>query len=263
MLFNFATNEDDTKLDGYKKYLFIGAHPSDIEMACGGIIAALSGQGKEIHYLICTDGRYTFSGNNPNPSVLLTTRKTETRSAADFMKVKSVTILDFPNGGLFNIEDMKKAIIRKLFEIKPDIVFAPDFANSNDLNPDHFKVAHAVRESVLVASHPEIMKECNVSELTTVSAVALYWTLTPNTYFDVTEFIKVRFELLAFHSSHFPIDPGDDVSYEFQAVKESSVRDLRQNGDKIACNYAEGYRVLSKNGVGGYPAFNLHPNFCS
>ena len=46
------------KVQSFDKYLFVGPHPDDIEIGAGATVAALSAQGKNICFLICTDGRY-------------------------------------------------------------------------------------------------------------------------------------------------------------------------------------------------------------
>lgn len=44
------------KLTDFDNYLFVGPHPDDIEVACGGTVARLSQMGKKITFLIVTDG---------------------------------------------------------------------------------------------------------------------------------------------------------------------------------------------------------------
>lgn len=46
------------KLEAYRRYLFIGPHPDDIEIGAGATAARLAAGGKDVAFLICTDGRY-------------------------------------------------------------------------------------------------------------------------------------------------------------------------------------------------------------
>ena len=46
------------KLETYLRYLFIGPHPDDIEIGAGATAAKLAAEGKDVAFLICTDGRY-------------------------------------------------------------------------------------------------------------------------------------------------------------------------------------------------------------
>ena len=42
----------------FERYLFVGPHPDDIEIGAGATAARLASMGKQIAFLICTDGRY-------------------------------------------------------------------------------------------------------------------------------------------------------------------------------------------------------------
>ena len=46
------------KVQNFDRYLFVGPHPDDIEIGAGATVAALAAQGKNICFLICTNGRY-------------------------------------------------------------------------------------------------------------------------------------------------------------------------------------------------------------
>ncbi len=44
--------------ESFRRYLFIGPHPDDIEIGAGATVAALTAAGKHVSFLICTDGRF-------------------------------------------------------------------------------------------------------------------------------------------------------------------------------------------------------------
>ena len=46
------------KIESFQRYLFIGPHPDDIEIGAGATAAKLAAAGKDVCFLICTDGRY-------------------------------------------------------------------------------------------------------------------------------------------------------------------------------------------------------------
>ena len=46
------------EIEAFTRYLFIGPHPDDIEIGCGATVARLAAEGKQITFLIMTDGRY-------------------------------------------------------------------------------------------------------------------------------------------------------------------------------------------------------------
>ena len=46
------------KPEDYERYLFIGPHPDDIEIGAGATATRFAAEGKQVCFLICTDGRY-------------------------------------------------------------------------------------------------------------------------------------------------------------------------------------------------------------
>lgn len=46
------------KIESFRRYLFIGPHPTTLRSAPGATAAKLASSGKELCFLICTDGRY-------------------------------------------------------------------------------------------------------------------------------------------------------------------------------------------------------------
>ena len=45
-------------LENFDRYLFIGPHPDDIEIGAGATVSRLTALGKQVSFLICTDGRF-------------------------------------------------------------------------------------------------------------------------------------------------------------------------------------------------------------
>jgi LmbE family N-acetylglucosaminyl deacetylase len=83
-------NQDET-LD----VVAVGAHPDDIEIACGGTLAALVQQGYKVGIVDLTDGEPTPL--SPGPEV----RLQEAQQAAATLGVHKRVVLDLPNRRLF------------------------------------------------------------------------------------------------------------------------------------------------------------------
>lgn len=260
-MYNFASYKSNTQLEKYKNYLFIGPHPSDIDFACCGFVSKLISDEKIVNYLVCTKGYYATAKSNMSTEDFEKHRNLEAQRSADYLKVKSVTFLNYPNGGRYNITDIKLDIAKKIANINPDVIIAPDFANTNDLDADHIAVAQAVKQALSIATNANLSTENGLDYANNLRLIAFYWADNPNTYIDVTNFMNIRLNALSFHASLFPVSPGDDISLEFEYIKEKSKSELRLFGDISGNTYAEGYRVISKNGEGGYVPFNVYPIF--
>src|SRR5215813_12878962 len=75
------------------KAMVIFAHPDDAEIGSGGVVAKWAAAGCEVTYVLCTNGAAT-------PAALAKKRADEQRAAADFMGVRHVVMLGYPDGGL-------------------------------------------------------------------------------------------------------------------------------------------------------------------
>jgi LmbE family N-acetylglucosaminyl deacetylase len=76
--------------------LAVGAHPDDVEIACGGTLAQLARLGYNVGIIDLTDGEPT--PGSPGPEV----RRAEAQQAADKLGCKVRVILDLPNRRLFD-----------------------------------------------------------------------------------------------------------------------------------------------------------------
>lgn len=146
------------KIDQSKKALFIGPHPDDIEIGAGGLVSKLVRSGCEVYYLICCDGGCGTPDRNANPLDIATIRKKETLEAAKFMGVKDVFFLDYPDGGKYQVEDLRVDIAKVILKLLPDLVLCPSPFLKTETHMDHLRVANATRTSLLVSKFPLVAK---------------------------------------------------------------------------------------------------------
>jgi LmbE family N-acetylglucosaminyl deacetylase len=74
----------------------VGAHPDDVEIACGGTLASLVQQGYQVGVIDLTDGEPT--PHSPGPHI----RLQEAAKAAEILGVQMRETLAFPNRRLFD-----------------------------------------------------------------------------------------------------------------------------------------------------------------
>jgi bacillithiol biosynthesis deacetylase BshB1 len=110
--------------------LAVGAHPDDVEIACGGTLAKLVQQGYRVGIIDLTDGEPTPA--SPGPEV----RLAEARHAAETLGVHVRVHLDLPNRRLFDSFDTRVALAKEFRRYRPQVVFA--FGEKTPLaSPDH------------------------------------------------------------------------------------------------------------------------------
>jgi N-acetylglucosamine malate deacetylase 1 len=121
--------------------LAFGAHPSDIEFGCGGVIAREIQAGGKAHFVVC--GR-SESGAHGTP----VERSAEAKASAAILGATLRFVrLDGDSGAETAAHAQKLAsIIRR---VRPGAMFAPSLVENQ--HPDHPRIGHIVREAVRLA----------------------------------------------------------------------------------------------------------------
>src|SRR5688500_13790833 len=108
----------------------VGAHPDDVEIACGGTLARLVAQGYRVGILDLTDGEPTPA--SPGPEV----RLEEARQAAKVLGVHERVTLDLPNRRLFDCYEARVQVATWLRRWRPRLVLG--LGDKTPLaSPDH------------------------------------------------------------------------------------------------------------------------------
>ena len=79
---------------GGQRILVVQAHPDDAEFLCGGTIARLAEEGRDIHYLLVTKGDKGTDDPDMTPARLSAIREQEQQRAAKVLGVQTVTFLE-------------------------------------------------------------------------------------------------------------------------------------------------------------------------
>jgi N-acetylglucosamine malate deacetylase 1 len=124
--------------------MFVGAHPDDVEIACGGTIAALTDQGYRVGIVDLTDGEPTPL--SPSPEV----RRAEARDAAKTLGVHYRAILPFTNRRLMDGFDERVALAKEFRRYRPRMVVG--FGNKTPMaSPDHYQAMQITDAAVFYA----------------------------------------------------------------------------------------------------------------
>jgi LmbE family N-acetylglucosaminyl deacetylase len=118
----------DTELD----LIAVGAHPDDVEIACGGTLARLVRKGYRVGIVDLTDGEPTPL--SPGPDV----RLEEARRAAEILGVAVRINLNLPNRRLFDDFEARVALAKVFRRHRPKVVLG--FGGKTVLaSPDHYQ----------------------------------------------------------------------------------------------------------------------------
>ncbi len=110
----------------------VGAHPDDVEIACGGTLAKLTRQGYRVGIVDLTDGEPT--PGSPGPEV----RLAEAAEAAKMLGVAVRETLTLPNRTLFDSFESRVALATLFRKYRPSVVLG--ILDKTPLaSPDHWQ----------------------------------------------------------------------------------------------------------------------------
>jgi LmbE family N-acetylglucosaminyl deacetylase len=162
-----------------RRILAVGAHPDDIELACGATLAKFVDSGHEVHALVMTHG--STGGDE-------VTRVAEANAAAQFLGLTALKVMDFPDSRLPEYgKEMIDAIEALLLRLNPDIVLTH---SAHDRHQDH----HAVHMATVRAArtHPAVLS---------YESPSVTDEFTPRFYVDIDQYVDVKADSVRIHQS--------------------------------------------------------------
>lgn len=231
------------QIESFERYLFLGPHPDDIEIGAGATAAKLAAAGKQVSFLICTDGRYGFehAPAGMTPEELIEIRKKEAIASAKALGVEDVRFLGLCDGGFYEQEELLEGIARTVGELQPQLIFAPDPDVSSECHVDHRRAGECAKRIGFFAPFREIMERYGAAKAP-VEAVALYMTAKPNRFVKTPGLLPRQLDaLFENHKSQFPAGCADAKSIALYLKLRSA-----DFGVRTLCGAAEGFRVLGR-----------------
>lgn len=230
------------KVEGFQRYLFLGPHPDDIEIGAGATAAKLAAAGKQVCFLICTDGRFGLehAPQGTTPEALIELRKAEAMASAQALGVTDVRFLNFSDGGFYEFEDLVRAAARVVGDFQPQIILAPDPDVTSECHVDHRRVGEASKRLAFFAPFPEVMARYGAKSAP-VQALAFYMTAHPNRFVGTRGLLQRQLQAILCHKTQFPAD-----SEAFQSVALYLKLRAADFGLRSLKGQAEGFRILGQ-----------------
>lgn len=176
----------------------VGAHPDDVEIACGGTLAKLVGQGYQVGIVDLTDGEPT--PGSPGPEV----RLREAQEAARALGIQHRVVLELPNRRLFDSFETRVALAKEFRKYRPTVVIG--FGDKTPMaSPDHWQAMQITDAAIF---YSRLSKWDEHFDGLPVHAIST------QLYF------RLAFEpaVLEGFSSHFTVDISDTLDAKLKAV---------------------------------------------
>ena len=220
------------------RVLVVAAHPDDPEFLAGGTVAGLAKEGREIAYVIVTNGDKGSGDRGVTSEQLRPIREEEQRQAARVLGVERVEFLGYEDGEVEDTRDLRRDVTREIRRWRPDLIITLNPHRTYDNFPgwhrDHRTTARVVLDCVypLARDHlsfPELLPHY---EPHTVREVYLIQWEQPRLVIDITETMELKLEAIRCHASQV----GD-----FKAVETRMRNRAVTIGKEKGYRYAEGF----------------------
>src|SRR6266511_2062462 len=199
--------------------MVVFAHPDDAEIASGGVVARWVAAGCDVTYVLCTNGSAGTADRSLAPEQLVDRRAGEQRAAADFMGVKNLVMLGYPDGRLEDTREFLGDIVRAIRQYRPHTVFSHDpYRTRGFQHRDHRKAGIVTTDAVYpyARDHLHFAEQITREGLEPHKVRELwYWGAdAPEIIVDVTASIDRQIAALIRHESQMPgfnVPPGETI----------------------------------------------------
>jgi LmbE family N-acetylglucosaminyl deacetylase len=218
--------------------LVIAAHPDDPEFLAGGTIGRFAKEGREVAYVIVTNGNKGSGDRNVTSEHLVPIREEEQRRAARVLGVTRVGFLASEDGELEDTRDLRRDITREIRRWKLDLIITLNPRRAYNYFPfwhrDHRITGRVVLDCVypLARDHlafPELLPEYEPHKVREVYMVQ--WEQ-PQLLVDITDTIDLKFEASRCHASQVA---------DFKAFEDRMRQRAATLGKDSGYAYAEGF----------------------
>ena len=224
------------KVEGPITVLVVAAHPDDPEFGCGGTSARWAREGREVYYCVCTSGDKGSSDPEMTSDKLVKLREKEQQAAADVIGVKKVFFLRLPDGELAPDLTLRRAIVKAIRTVRPEIVFTHDPTNvygDNNINhPDHQAVGHATLNAIYPTARDRLNfpdQEAEGLQPHKVREVYLWGAREPNTWVDIEPAFETKVKALTCHKTQ--IARPEELAKRMRERAENQAKSWQGEGE--------------------------------
>jgi LmbE family N-acetylglucosaminyl deacetylase len=227
--------------------LVIMPHPDDSEFGCAGTVAGWTRQGKKVIYVIITNGDKGTSDRTLTPEKLAVIRQAEQREAASVLGVADVVYLGYPDQGLEDSPELRKAIVRQIRICRPSVVVTLDPYRRYIWHRDHRIAGQVVLDAVYPYSRDHLAYPDMLAEgLEPHKVKKMYLTASEDADYisDITDTFDLKIEALACHKSQV----GEGIS----EIREGLLRRAKGMAKGKKFKLGEAFHYLDLEMLGPY-----------
>lgn len=190
--------------ESWSRALAVVAHPDDLEYGAASAVARWTAQGKQVAYLLATQGEAGIAGMPPDRTGPL--RVGEERRSAALVGVTDLEFLDHRDGAVEYGLELRRDIARSIRRTQPDVVLTMNFeltwGGEGGINhADHRAVGLATLDACRDAANEWLFPEAGPA-WGGVSGVFVFGMASPTHYVDVAETLDLGVASLREHRAY-------------------------------------------------------------
>lgn len=217
--------------------LAIGAHPDDVELACGGTLLKLVSLGYRVGILDMSRGEMGTRGSGE-------IRAREAEAAARELKLTVRDSLELPDGHIWLNEESRVKMVRKIRKYRPRVIFTHYW---EDPHPDHVHSCQIVREGAHVAGLAKYDAEGGQERFRphTVAHFMFPRTVAPTFVVDISDFAEQKHRAVSCYRSQLydPNSKEPETNLSTEAFLRRVEARQRFYGSLILADHAEAFIV--------------------
>lgn len=194
--------------------MVVTPHPDDAEYGAAGTVARWINDGKEVVYVVCTNGDKGITDANMDPKEVARIREEEQMAAANALGVREVIFLRHPDQGLEDTPEFRKELVRLIRMYRPETLITADPYRRYVWHRDHRITGQVALDAVFpyardALSYPDLIEEGlyphKVKEI-------LFWASEDVNYrSDITKTFPMKLAALRCHKSQVGHIPPEEL----------------------------------------------------
>jgi bacillithiol biosynthesis deacetylase BshB1 len=215
--------------------LAIGAHPDDVDLYAGGLVAGLAARGAHVVLLDLTAGELGTRGT-------VELRRQEAQEAARVLGVAARECLQLPDGGISATDPAHhRALVEAMRKHRPQLILAPF---EIDVHPDHRQAAQLIERASFFSRLPSYPADGKPVRPGAILSYEQKIPFEPHLVVDIGPWREKKRGAVRAFASQFTRAPGDPKQTEISepVFHEMLEARERERGGRIGVNWGEGYR---------------------
>jgi LmbE family N-acetylglucosaminyl deacetylase len=226
--------------EDWERALAVVAHPDDMEYGAAAAVARWTGQGKDVSYVLVTDGEAGITSLPPDRTGPL--RRDEQRASCEVVGVDDLEFLGWPDGAVVEGLELRSDLADAIRRHRPDVVVSINFRESwggpSWNHADHRAVGRALLDAVRDAANPWVFADRG-DPWDGVRFVAFSGSPQPTHGVDTTATFELGVRSLAAHRVYLEHLGGDMASPdEFLRGAATAA------GERLGCELAASFEVI-------------------